>query len=269
MYDELVALRATDRYTRLVGRAGAAEGAANLLATAAAAPLSAVGDFRLLGALSVAVCLVQVPLVLSFPETPRTAAAGEPGGAAGYFRTLRAGVGEVVRRPRLRRVVLVASLVPMAFDEYIPLLAREIGVENAQVPVLLLVPLLAMTAAGLLVGARTIRMVATPLALTGLLVIAGALSGSVPGVVAVGLAIGVYQVSKLVLEARIQAEVTGNARATVTSVAGLLAEASGIAVFAAFGVGAAWLDIRWLFALDGLVVLLLAAYAALALRAQR
>lgn len=263
VYDELVALDATDRYPRMLGRAGAAEGVAQLLATAAAAPLLAIGDFRLVGALSVVACLLQVPVAFGFPEAPRAQVVG------GYLRTLRTGVGEVVRQPALRRVVLAAGLVPglLAFDEYLPLLAREFGVPDVQVPMLLLVPLVAMTVASLLVGARRfVRGIAVPLLLAGGLVCAGALAGSAPGVVVVGLAIGAYQVTRLVLDARLQDAVTGDARATVTSVAGVLSEAGAITVLAGFAVGANVLDIEWLFVIDGGAIIVTAVVLALALR---
>ena len=71
------------------------------------------------------------------------------------------------------------------------------------------------------------------------------------------------QLSMVVAETRLQAVIRGPARATVTSVSGLLSELCAIATFAAFAVGAAWLS------LVALVCLLAAAWLPLALATRR
>lgn len=261
VYDELAAVERTSSYTRLLGRSSAAENVGNIAAAAAAIPLMASGSYLLVGLVSMAVCLLQIPVVLSFPETPRVEEVGEEGGIRGYLSTLRAGVGEAVHSPVLRRLVLIAGLVPglLAFDEYFPLLARENGIATEDIVWLNLVPTLAMIAAALVVARW--QPVLVPVLLTTALIIGGALWGSVPGVVAVGLGIGTYHLVQLVLEAQVQHAIQGKARATVTSVVGLLAELSAIAVFAWFALGANWLSTALLFLVNGVAILPLGLYA--------
>ncbi len=273
VYDDLLAVGTPDRYTRLVGRAAALQGAAAVLATMAAGPLLALGGYELVGAVSVLVCLCQVPVALSFPEATRVDAPvdGHPSSLRAYLSTLREGVAEAVRQPVVRRVVLLAGLVPgvVAFDEFLPLLARATGVPAHRIPLLLVVPVVAMIVAALLVGLREWRRWEASLAVGGLLVAAGALAGSAAGVAAVGLGLGACHLGRLLLEAKIQHAVVGRARATVTSVAGVLAEASALAVFAAFGLGARWFDLPWLFVVDGGVLVLVAAVTTALLRRRR
>ncbi len=261
VYDELAAVGLTDRYTRLTGRASAALGAAELVATAAAGPVLAVGGYRLVGYASVAVCVVQTLVALSFRDAPRSSAdADEPG----YLATLRAGVSEVVRRPQLRSLVLVAGLGGLlAIDEYLPLLARDTGVGVSAIPPLLLVPALARIFSSFVVGTGRWRAVAAPMAVCAVLVGGGGLSASVLGLVGVGVGFGCWQLAQLVVEARVQHAVVGPARATVTSVVEVLGEGSALVVTGVFGLAADWLGLPVLFAADGLCLLALAGYAAL------
>lgn len=264
VYDELAAVGRTDRYTRLTGRASAALGAAELVATVAAGPVLAVGGYRLVGYASVAVCIVQTCVALSFPDAPRSMSdEDEPG----YLATLRAGVSEVVRRPQLRSLVLVAGLGGLlAVDEYLPLLARDSGVAASAIPALLLVPALARIVASAVVGTGRWQAVAVPMAVCAVLIGAGGLSGSILGLVGVGVGFGCWQLAQLVVEARVQHAVVGPARATVTSVVEVLGEGTALVVTGAIGLAADWLGLPVLFAVDGLFLLALAAYAALRVR---
>jgi MFS family permease len=264
VYDELAAVGAASTYDRLLGRAAAAEGAAGLVATALAAPLFAVGGYQMVGWASVATGLAQVPVALAFPAVPRSGVESEPAGVRAYAATLRAGVAEVVRDPAVCRLTLLTGLLPglVAFDEFLPLLARAVGVPDPYVPLLMVVPGLAMVTAALLVAARRWRYAVAPVALAtaGFLVGAGAAATSTAGVVAIGAGIGAFHLARLLLDARLQHAITGSARATVTSLAGVLSEGSALAVFAAFGAGSVWLPMGWLFVADGVLVALCAAY---------
>ncbi|WP_179791717.1 MFS transporter [Actinopolymorpha rutila] len=264
VYDELAAVGAASTYDRLLGRAAAAEGTAGLVATALAAPIFALGGYQVVGWASVAMGLAQVPVALAFPDVPRTGAESEPTGLRAYVTTLRAGVAEAVRDPTVRRLTLLTGLLPglVAFDEYLPLLARAVGVPDPYVPLLMVVPGLAMVVAALLVAARRWRYAVAPVALAvaGFLVGAGAAATSTIGVVAIGVGIGAFHLARLLLDARLQHAISGPARATVTSLSGVLSEGAALAVFAAFGVGSVWLPMGWLFVADGLLVALCAAY---------
>ncbi|MET9018600.1 MFS transporter [Actinopolymorpha sp. NPDC004070] len=264
VYDELAAVGAESTYDRLLGRAAVAEGTAGLVATALAAPFFAVGGYAVVGWASVAMGLAQVPVALAFPDVPRSGLESEPTGVRAYAATLRAGVAEAVRDPAVRRLTVLTGLLPglVAFDEYLPLLARTVGVTDSYVPLLMVVPGVAMVVAALLVAARRWRYAVAPVALSvaGFLVGAGAAATSTVGVVAIGVGIGAFHLARLLLDARLQHAISGPARATVTSLSGVLSEGAALTVFAAFGVGSVWLPMGRLFAADGVLVAVCAAY---------
>lgn len=273
VYDELTAAGAAERYGGLLGRAEAARGAATLIATAAAAPLLEMGSYPLVAAASMLVCLAQIPAALYFPTVPRmTTTVTQPPAIRAYLATLKAGVREVLGRPELRSAVLVAAIPVLVIDEYLALLARDVGVPAAEIPLLILVPMAVGTLASLVVGTGRWKAVAAPVTATAVLVAGGAIWAgwaAVPGVVMVGLGIGVYRLGLLVIQARIQHAVAGQARATVTSVAGFLTESGGVAAFAVFGVGSRWLGLPGLFLADAILIAGVAAYARLVLQRRR
>jgi hypothetical protein len=59
-------------------------------------------------------------------------------------------------------------------------------------------------------------------------------------VVLLALGYGAYRAVLVVVEARLQAEITGDARATLTSVAGVGAELSAFLVYGGWAVGGTW-----------------------------
>jgi MFS family permease len=150
LYDELAATGAASHYARLMGWANSLAMVAALVGIALAAPLYAIGGYPLVGWVSVGVALVQALLAASLPAAARSAAADptgleEPPGVTGgflgrYAGMLRAGLSEVIRRRRVRRAVLIVSMLGLlAFDEYFPLVARENGASTETVPLLVVV----------------------------------------------------------------------------------------------------------------------------------
>lgn len=268
VYDDLAAAGARSRYGSVIGRAAAVRGVATIAATVAAAPALAAGGYRLVGVLSVAVCAAQVPVALRFPSARALPAPDRLAGWTAYAVLLRGGLSEVRRRPALRRVVVIAGVVPglVAFDEYLPLLARGTGISDQRVPLLLVLPLIVAVAAAAVVGVRKEwRAVATPLLAMSLLVGVGAATRTPAGVVAVGLGIGAFQLAQIGLEVRVQHAVIGPARATITSVVDVLAEVSALLVFAGFGIGSTWLGTPALVVGDAVLIAAVAAYAGRAL----
>ena len=81
------------------------------------------------------------------------------------------------------------------------------------------------------------------LALAAVTVGAGALLPLGPGFAAIALGWGVLQMLLVVVETRVQDEVTGDARATVTSVAGLGSEGVALGVLAVVGTGSVWVGL--------------------------
>lgn len=152
--------------------------------------------------------------------------------------------------------VLIAFL---AFDEYFGLLARDGGTATAAVPLLV-----AITVSGQVVGTalagRTASMRAGTMcravAAAAVLLGGGALLGGIPGFLAIGVGYGILGNAMIVSEARVQDAITGPARATVTSVAGLFGEVAAVLIYAGFAVGSRWLSVTTLVATLAVPVLL-------------
>jgi MFS family permease len=244
VYDELVAVGAGDRYAQVLGRSEVAGTLGVLAASALAAPLIAVGGFPLAGWVSVALGVVVAAAALRLPERPRAEEAGEAGGIRGYLHTLHTGVREVRSDRRLRRLLAVAALLAglSALDEYLPLLARDSGAGDVLVPVLQLVPSLGVAIgaelAGRRAGVRSGR-VALLIAAGAVLLAAGAISGRPVGFFGIGGFYAATWFGQVVAGARLQDEMTGAARATVTSVSAVAAESVALALYAGFGLAAA------------------------------
>ncbi|NEA36460.1 MFS transporter [Streptomyces sp. SID13031] len=254
VYDELAARGAADRYAGLIGRAKSASLVLNLAATALAAPLFELGGYPLLGAVSVASCLLQAAVGLSLPEATRVATADETeevetgagdGPLGRYVAMLRLGLSEVTTSRTVRKAVVLVALLGgfLAFDEYFPLLAREIGASTALVPLLIAGTVAAQAIGGALAGPAYRwpgSVLAVGLALAAGLLAWGALSGTAGGFVPIAIGYGVMQLVIIVAEARLQDAITGPARATVTSVSGLFAELFAVLVYAGFALGSVW-----------------------------
>jgi MFS family permease len=252
LYDELAELDATARYAGTLGRGETAALLSMVAAMALAAPAYWLGRYPLVGAASVVVSLASAAVALSFPETPRVRDSdGESGGNSDggfrhYLRTLRAGLAEVRGDRRVSRAVLLAAALPgvVAVDEYLPLLARAMGAPTVAVPLLLILPVVAMAAAsaaaGRWAGASPAR-IAAGTAAAALLLAGGALAAHPAGMLAVAAAFALLQVAMVITDTRLQESITGPARATVTSVAAVGAELFALVVFVAFAAGSG----RW------------------------
>src|SRR3954468_7906594 len=274
VYDELVERAAPDRYPWLIGWAQSTAMLANLAATVLAAPLLAAGGYPLVGWASVAICGGQALLAATLPVS---AAARRPShdtplaeterATSRYLAMLRAGLAESRHHPDVRRVLLLASAMVglTAYDEYFPLVARSHGVTTADIPLLV-----AITVAGQVIGTalvgRTSRLPARAVgALLGggaVLVSLGALVTAYVGFVGIGIGYGMLNNAMLVGETRLQDAITGPARATVTSVLGVLEEVVALLVYAAFVVGSHVLGFPALVALLAVPVLVVAALVA-------
>jgi hypothetical protein len=229
-----------------------------------ATALFVAGGYAAAGWASVATCIATAAVAARLPETTRPDRAGDRSpderhdrrnltdecaaaraveiAEPSYLATLRAGVGEVATRPPLLRAVLAFGLLYGldAFEEYFPLVARDLQISTAAVPAALLaVPLVGALGAALggpanRLGAGALAAVLAPGA--GLL----ALAAAVPHPVALGgvaLFYGLYRAVLVVADARLQERITGSARATVTSVANVVAELPAFVVYAAWAIG--------------------------------
>ncbi|MEU8048167.1 MFS transporter [Micromonospora echinofusca] len=170
---------------------------------------------------------------------------GRDGGAEeedlGWWASLRAGLAEVHADRAVRAAVLLVAVVAAvwgALDEYTPLLARDTGVGETTVPLLLLLTWLGVAVGGLLAPAGerlTGRGYAGLLALSALALAAGALLARPLGFALVAAAFCGFQLATVLADARLQARITGASRATVTSLAGMATDVTIIAVYGGYG----------------------------------
>lgn len=262
VYDELAARGSTSKYAGLLGKARAAALVMNLAATLLAAPLYQLGGYVLAGVVSVTSCLLQVVVAMSLPEAAQVATADEteevePGsgrGALGRYRLmLLSGLTEVTSNRTVRKAVALVALLGgfLAFDEYFPLLAREVGASTALVPLLIAGTVAAQAIGGALAG-PAYRLRASyfgiGLGLTAALIAWGSLSGTAFGFAPIAVGYGVMQLVIVVAEARLQDSIEGPARATVTSVSGFFAEVFAVTVYAGFALGSVWFTLPTLMA---------------------
>lgn len=261
LYDELAAVGATSEYARVTGWAHSAAMTANLAATVVAAPLFALGGYQLVGWLSVLVALVHGGLALLLPRASRSAAADAADASGGgwarrYVEMLSSGVRETSRVPVVRRAVLISSamLGLTAYDEYFPLVVREQGVETPVVP-LFVAMIVAGQAIGTGLAGRTARSTSRRIGwLYGVgaaLIAVGAVSGHPVGLVLVAVGYGLVNNAFIVGQARLQETITGPARATATSVAGLSSEVFALSVFGFVAVGSLWWSVATAVAILG------------------
>ena len=195
-------------------------------------------------------------------SSPDTAA---DDGELGFGATLRSGLGEIRRNgPVLTAAAFLIAISAIwgSLDEYVPLLAADTGVTTEKLPALMLIVYAGVAVGGLLggVGRRLRRRgLAGLLAAGAVALAAGALSGHIAGFVLIALAFGAFQLIEIGADARLQHAITGNARSTVTSVAGFGTDIATIGIFAAYGLGSVAASHAVLFAVAA------AGYGALAL----
>jgi len=269
VYEELDRVGAAGRFADVLGRATAAGTVASAAAIGLAAPVHAAGGFTAVGLASVLACLAAAGVGASFPEHRTRDAAGraagaQPGGAR-LRALLRQGLALVRTDARVRAAVLLVPAVWAVWgslDEYAPLLATEAGASVEAVPLLFLVVYAGVAAGGLLGGPAS-RLGPAELA-AGLVVAAGALgAGALLGIpwgfALLGVAFCLLQAISVVAEARLQAAITGPARATVTSLAGLATELASVMVYLLYAMGSARASHATLFVAFALLYLPVAA----------
>ncbi|GAA2208609.1 MFS transporter [Nonomuraea monospora] len=99
------------------------------------------------------------------------------------------------------------------------------------------------------------------LGLAALAMAGGALSGHPAGFVAIALAVGAFQLAQVLADVRLQERITGKARATVTSVAGLGTNVVTLGVYTAYGTVSSQVSHGMTFALLALPYLIIALIA--------
>ncbi|MFG1790859.1 MFS transporter [Nocardia sp. NPDC049149] len=196
-----------------------------------------------------------------------------------YLSMLKTGVGESIRISAVRNGVLLGALLfgITAFDEYFALLAEEAGAATAVVPLLVGVTVLGSLTGSVLAGrteGMSGRAMAIAVGIGGVLFLGGALVAGLAehrpsavyvltglGFTAIGISYGIVYNAGVVAGARLQDAIEGPARATVTSVSGLLGEVVSLAVFAFAAVVTTWWSMSVLLAILGACILPIAVLA--------
>ncbi|MGC4812962.1 MFS transporter [Micromonospora sp. DT228] len=249
VWTELDRLGAVGRYARVLGRARTAGVLGVVLSGVLAGPVLAAGAYPAIGAASVLACLLAAVVATRLPEhrpaatrsTRSSSELDDDGGDLGWWETLRAGLTQVRTRPPVRAAVLLVAVVAAdwgALDEYTPLLALDTGVGTPVVPLLLLLLWAGVTIGGLLapLGERLSRHgYAALLGVVGVALAGGALLRHPGGFVLLAVAFGAAQLATVLADARLQARIVGNSRATVTSLAGMATDLLIIGTYAGFG----------------------------------
>ncbi|MGY4913451.1 MFS transporter [Micromonospora aurantiaca (nom. illeg.)] len=259
VFTELERLGAADRYARLIGRTRTAEVLGAVGSGVLAGPVYALGGYLAVGAASVATCLLAAAVAARFPEHRRPPSAPVPGGEPdgprasaapgegpgddepGWLDSLRLGLREVRADRRVRAAVLLVAAVTAIWgglDEYTGLLAADTGMAEVGVPLLLLLVWAGMTVGGLLapLGERlSHRGYAGLLVFAAAATAAGALLRHPAGFVLLAAAFAAFQLATVLADVRLQARITGSARATVTSLAGMATDLTIVAFYAGYG----------------------------------
>lgn len=262
VYEELDAEGQASRYPQVMGRAQAASTVAAAAAMALAAPVFAERGYTGIGVASVLACLVASILAATLPERRRHHA--EHVSPPHFMSTLRAGIADVRTNRRLRLwvgFIIVISAVWGTLDEYVSLLALDNGARASDIPLLVLMVYVGVALGGLLggVGSRVSRRgYAIVLGGGAIALAAGALIDHPAGFALIGIAFCAFQMTEIVADARIQDAANGEARSTVTSVAGFGTEVAAIAIFAVYALGSEFTSHAMLFVMWAFVYVLVA-----------
>jgi MFS family permease len=238
VYEELQRIDATEKYPTLMGRGRSAGVLAAMCSGMVAAPVFAGSGFDGVGAVSAAVSVLTALVAVMLPENRIRSAADHDG--AGWTEALSSGLREARRSPRILAAVILVAVVASvwgALDEYTPLLIGSTGVDTVAVSLLMVVVWAGAATGGLLAG-RAARL--GPRSLAGLLCCAaalmatGALLHHPVGVVPLAAAFGIFQLTTVVADARLQDGISGPARATVTSLAGMSTDVVTLVVYGSY-----------------------------------
>jgi MFS family permease len=267
VYDHLSAQGRQESYRRVIALGETGALILNLVATVVATPIVAWWGLSGAGWVSVGVCGVATALALRLPpdsaraHVDHEADPGEP--RLGYLAMLRAGLAESLH-PRVARAVLLAAAVPafLAFDEYFGLLAVDVGASLTAVPLLVALTVAAQACGAALAPRLPLHRLGPVLVGAGLVVAAGVIAHRPGGFVAVALGYGALQAAIVVAETDLQHRIHGAARATVTSVSGLLSELGAIALFGFVALGSSTASLATLLTVLALMVVALGLTAA-------
>jgi MFS family permease len=246
VFDALSAAGARDHYAKVMGRVTASGMLAQLPAAAAAAVLYRLGGYPVVVWFSVGLCLSGSALATRLPEVRHRIADDaddKPDDQPNSLSTFKAALAVANARSGVRLlIVAVAVLTGIdALDEYFPLMADDWGVPTSLNPLATMgIPLIGAVGAAL---AGSIAKFSRPYVLAFMLAVAGLLLGGAGllrqpiGLVAVAVFYGLYQLTVVVIDARLQERIEASSRATVSSIAGMGTEVCVFGIYAAWAIG--------------------------------
>lgn len=266
VYDALAERGASQRYAGVIGGCESAGWVAAVVSAALTAPLLEAGGHVVVGWVSVAVAVAHGVHALWLPDPLRTGVDPEEAEAGDYVSMLVAGLREAARHPPVRRAVMIVALLLglLAFDEYLPLVARASGYAEVTIPLLMAATFAAQAGASALAG-RAARLSdrrrAQLLAAAGVLIGGGALSGTPAGFALVVAGYAMANCMMIVAGACLQDAITGRARSTVTSTVGLGSEVVAVALFMGYAGGSLFTRVGLLVALNAVPLVAVAAWS--------
>ncbi|WP_109473485.1 MFS transporter [Ornithinimicrobium cavernae] len=234
LFDELTAAGRPDLYGPLRSRAESLAVLVMAASIGVAGPLYAVGGYPLVGWVSVGLALLHTSAAVALPRVTARRATAEvpaegPASVRSWLRTVRTGAAEAGRSRSVRAVLLAyGSVVALVgFDEFFPLVLEEGGA-----PVRTIAGVLAgislLQAAGTWAAGRVARLTGTAhaalVAVGGLLLAAGVWWTGPVSYAALAVGYALTSAAYVAGDVRLQHAITGDARATTTSVAGVVAE---------------------------------------------
>lgn len=237
VFDELKHAGEEDSYAKIMGRAGSLSTAGGVIATLSAAIMIKFGYAFVVAASLVSLAVSSLAIV-SLSSAPRAERVSEES----YLCVLKAGVSEAFRNRVVLRLMMFfcfAMVFLPQLEEYWSLFYRCAGIPVAGIPILCVV----MSLPGVVAGAVahrfervSDRVIIAGFAACGVVLFVAARFMQLASVLGVPLICSLWVIIGVVLEARLQHSIEGEARATVLSVGGCAEEI--VAVFIYMGLGA-------------------------------
>ncbi len=272
LFDELTAAGRPERYGPVKARAESVTALVMAGAIALAAPLHALGGYALVGWTSVGVALVHTLLAVALPRVSPAvdvdeAPDPEPASLRAWARAVGTGAGEAASSVPVRRVLLAYGTVValVGLDEFFPLILAEGGASVGLIA-WILGGITLLQAAATWCAAGVARLAGLPhaviVAAAGLLLAAGAWWSGPPSYAAIAVGYALATASYVSGDIRLQHTMSGRARATTTSVAGLVAEVGFLVALGLISLATLRFDVAPVAAVLALVVTVPATIAA-------
>lgn len=246
IHDELTAVDRATAYPTVMARIGQCSHLGLASGTLLGAALLRVDvSLVILGWLTVGAHAGSIALTLTLPDarwvTASSRITDESSSAAGWLATLRAGVDDARRIPVVARLLLIGAILEGVFilDEYVPLLVRARGGGDAAAPVIVFVVWVGLLIAGEIAARRPDLRASTIGSglFVGTAVMVGAfVSDEVWALALLAIGYGALQIGWIASDARMQARLPADTRATVASVRGFGSATISMLAFVVIGV---------------------------------